>query len=136
MLTRPTTEQILIGIATDLSESVLAHVHDEPARVLLAQIDQILRGLATRSAHEIAWMHDEAAAIEASTGAAVGRPASLHLDDVVAWYDSVSRALSAALDDAFALGDAGRVAELKVVLDARSATEMKIVGPLDLVGRG
>jgi hypothetical protein len=48
----------------------------------------------------------------------------------------VSRALSAALDAAFAAGDTARVAELKLLLDARSATEMKIVGTLDLVGRG
>ena len=56
--------------------------------------------------------------------------------DVVAWYDQVSRVLSAALADAFAANDAVRIAELKHLLDARSATEMRIVGALDLVGRG
>lgn len=136
MLTRPTTEQVLVGIADELRDAVAPEVRSEPVQVLLGQIDQILRGLAVRSAHEIAWMHEEADTIAAVTGTDVGWPASLHLDHVCTWYDSVSRTLSAALDEAFAAGDAARVAELKLLLDARSATEMKIVGALDLVGRG
>ncbi len=136
MLTRPTTDQVLVGIADELRDAIAPEVHNEPLQVLLGQIDQILRGLAVRSAHEIAWMHEEADTIAAVTGTDVGWPASLHLDDVCRWYDSVSRALSAALDAAFAAGDAVRIAELKLLLDARSATEMKIVGALELVGRG
>lgn len=136
MFTRPTTEQVLVGIADELRDTVAPLVHEPPVQVLLAQIDQILRSLATRAAHEIAWMHEEADSISAITGTDVGWPASLHLDDVVAWYDQVSRVLSAAIDEAFAAGDAARVAELKHVLDARSATEMRIVGTLALVGRG
>lgn len=136
MLTRPTTEQVLIGIADELRDSVAPEVQSEPVKVLLAQIDQILRSCATRAAHETAWIHDEADTIAAVTGTDVGWPASLHLDDVVSWYDATSRVLSAALDDAFAAGDANRIAELKLLLDARSATEMRIVGALELVGRG
>ena len=136
MLTRPTTDQVLVGIADELRDAIAPEVHSEPLQVLLGQIDQILRGLAVRSAHEIAWMHEEADTIAAATGTDVGWPASLHLGDVCAWYDSVSRTLSAALDAAFAAGDTARLAELKLLLDARSATEMRIVGSLDLVGRG
>jgi hypothetical protein len=136
MLTRPTTAQILIGIADDLRDAVVPEVASEPVLVLLAQIDQILRGQAVRAAHEIAWMHEEADAIAGLTGVDVGWPDSLHLDDVVGWYDRVSRVLSAAIDEAFAAGDATRVADLKQLLDARSANEMRIVGSLDLVGRG
>lgn len=136
MLTRPTTEQVLVGIADELRDTVAPEISSEPTRVLLAQIDQILRGLAVRAAHEIAWIHEEADSISAVTGTDVGWPASLHLDDVVSWYDSVSRVLSGAIDAAFAAGDTVRVAELKQLLDARSATEMRIVGALDLVGRG
>jgi hypothetical protein len=136
MLTRPTTEQILVGIAADLRDAVLPEVSSEPVKVLLGQIDQVLRGLAVRSAHEIAWMHDEADSISAVTGTEVGWPASLHLADVVTWYGGVSRVLSSAIDEAFATGDVARVAELKLLLDARSANEMQIVGVLDLVGRG
>jgi hypothetical protein len=136
MFTRPTTEQVLRGIADDLREAVAPEVTSEPVKVLLGQIDQILRGLATRSAHEIAWIHDEVAMIAEVTGAYLGEPASLHLEDVVAWYDASSRVLSAAIDAAFAADDRARVAELKAVLDARSANEMQVVGQLDLVGRG
>jgi hypothetical protein len=136
MLTRPTTEQILVGIADELRDTVAPLVAEPPVQVLLAQIDQIIRGLAARAAHEIAWMHEEADSISAITGTDVGWPASLHLDDVVAWYDQVSRTLSEAIDEAFAAGDTARVAELKQVLDARSATEMGIIGALALVGRG
>jgi hypothetical protein len=136
MLTRPTTEQVLVGIADELRDTVAPLIHEAPVQVLLQQIDQILRGLATRAAHEIAWMHEEADSIAAITGTDVGWPASLHLDDVASWYDQVSRVLSGAIDAAFAEGDTARVAELKQLLDARSATEMRIVGALDLVGRG
>jgi hypothetical protein len=136
MLSRPTTEQILRGIADDLAEQILPEVQSETAVVLLGQIDQILRGCATRAAHEIAWIHEEADAIAGITGVDVGWPASLHLDDVVAWYDTVSRVLAGAIDDAFADGNAARVADLKALLDARSATEMRIVGTFDMVGRG
>lgn len=136
MLTRPTTEQILVGIADDLRALVLPEVQSDSAKILLGQMDQLLRSCAIRAAHETAWMHDEADTIAAVTGTDVGWPATLHLDDVVAWYDATSRVLSAALDEAFAAGDTNRVAELKLLLDARSATEMTIVGALDLVGRG
>ena len=136
MLTRPTTDQVLVGIADELRDTVAPLITSEPVGVLLAQIDQILRSLAVRSAHETAWIHEEADAIAAVTGTDVGWPASLHLEDVVAWYDTVSRVLSGALDAAFAAGDTARVAELKRLLDARSATEMRIVGAFDLVGRG
>ncbi len=136
MLTRPTTDQVLVGIADELRDTVAPLITSESVGVLLAQIDQILRSLAVRSAHETAWIHEEADAIAAVTGTDVGWPASLHLEDVVAWYDTVSRVLSGALDAAFAAGGTARVAELKHLLDARSATEMRIVGAFDLVGRG
>ena len=136
MLTRPTTEQILVGIADDLRALVLPEVQSDSVKIVLGQMDQLLRSCAIRAAHETAWIHDEADTIAAVTGTDVGWPATLHLDDVVAWYDATSRVLSAALDEAFAAGDANRVAELKLLLDARSATEMTIVGALELVGRG
>jgi hypothetical protein len=136
MFTRPTTEQVLIGIANELRDTVAPEVTSEPVKVLLGQIDQVLRGCATRAAHEIAWVHEEACVIAGATGADVGAPASLHLADVLDWYHSVSRALSQALDAAFAAADPARIAELKALLDARSATEMAIVGALELVGRG
>ena len=40
MLTQPTTDEILLAIADDLNSVVLPSVTDEPAKVLLGQIDQ------------------------------------------------------------------------------------------------
>ena len=136
MFTRPTTEQLLVGIAEQLRTVVVAEVQTEPTRILLQQIDQILMGCSRRSAHEVAWMHEEAASIANATGTDIGAPASLHLDDVVAWYHEASSVLSKAVGDAFASGDEGRVSKVKELLDARSAIEMQILGALDLVGRG
>jgi hypothetical protein len=136
MFTRPTTEQLLVGIAEQLRTVVAAEVQTEPTKILLQQIDQILMGCSRRSAHEIAWMHDEAATIANATGTDVGAPASLHLDDVVTWYHEASSVLSKAVGDAFASGDDTRISKIKELLDARSAIEMQILGALDLVGRG
>jgi hypothetical protein len=136
MFTRPTNEQILRTIADELHATVLPDLQSESVRVLVSQMEQLVRSCAERAAHEIAWVHDEAADIAAATGEPVGAPLSLHLDDVVAWYDVASRVLSAALEAAFAADDAVRVAQLKQLIDARSETQMRIVGALDLVGRG
>ena len=136
MFTRPTTEQVLDVIANELRETVHAELEPGPARVLVEQIEQLMRGCARRSAHEIAWAHDEVAAIADAVGKDLGSPGSLHLDDVAGWYDAASRELSAAIEAAFAAGDDARVAELRALLDARSAHEMEIIGALDLVGRG
>lgn len=137
MFTRPTTEQILQGIAQDLDATVLPALADGPAKVAVGMMVQLLNGAATRAAHEIAWMHEEIAAIEAVVGrvdAAHGE--SLHLDDVIARYDAASRALAAAVDAAYAAGHAARVEQLRQLLEARNAHEMQIVGALELVGRG
>jgi hypothetical protein len=89
-----------------------------------------------RAAHEIAWIYEEADRIAAETGRTVGHPDSLHLDDMVEWYNAASAVLSEELEAAFRTHDESRIAKLKAVLDARSAVEMQILGALDLVGRG
>ncbi len=149
MLTRPTTDQVLRGIVRDLNELGLPAVHDEAARVAMSMITQLLNGCAERAAHEIAWMHEEMAAIEAAvdgdpdeaTAAALAafRAAantSLHLDDVATRYHLASEALAAAVEAAYRNGDRERAAALRELLLARSAHEMQIVGALDLAGRG
>ncbi len=136
MFTRPTTEQMLDVIANELLETVLVELPPGPAHVLMEQVDQLMRSCARRSAHEIAWIHDEVATIGQAVDRDFGSPASLHLDDVVTWYDGASRALSEAVEEAFAVGDRDRVDVLRGLLESRSATEMEIIGSLDLVGRG
>jgi hypothetical protein len=135
MITRPTTQQVILGIVRDLNEVVLPTVADEPARVAIGMISQLLSGCATRAAHEIAWMHDEIAAMDAATGHST-TVVSLHLDDVCTAYHDASVALSEAIETAYAAGDTERAASLRELLLARSGHEMEIVGALDLVGRG
>ena len=137
MFTRPTTEQVLRGLADDLTATVLPALPDGPARVAVGMMTQLLAGCAQRAAHEIAWMHEEIVAIEVAVGAVPDAHGdSLHLDDVVARYHAASEALAAAVDGAYATGDAARAEVLRLLLEARSAHEMQIVGALDLVGRG
>jgi hypothetical protein len=136
MLIQPTTSQILTGVANELRDVVAGEVHSEPVKVLVAQLEQVIRNCAQRAAHEIAWVHEEAAVIAAATGTDVGAPASLHLADVATWYSSVSGVLGASIETSFASGDTNRQAQLKEILDARSATEMQILGTFEFVGRG
>lgn len=136
MFSKPTTEQLLAGIAEQLRTTVMAEVQTEPTKILLQQIDQILMGCSRRAAHEIAFVHDEAQRVAELTGKNVGAPRSLHLDDVVVWYHEISVVLSEEVEAAFASGDQARVDAVRAALDARSAVEMQILGALDLVGRG
>lgn len=136
MFSKPTTEQLLAGIAEQLRTTVMAEVQTEPTRILLQQIDQILMGCSRRAAHEIAFVHEEAQRVAAVTGKDMGSPASLHLDDVLDWYHRISAALSVEVESAFASGDQSRIDAVRTVLETRSAVEMQILGALDLVGRG
>lgn len=137
MLSRPTTEQILRKIAAELAETVLPALPEGQAAVAVGMMTQLLNGCAERAAHEIAWAHEEIAAIEALVGhvpAAHGD--SLHLDDVLTRYSAASQALADAVDAAYAAGDTARIESLRQLLEARNAHEMAVVGALDLVGRG
>ena len=136
MFSKPTTEQLLAGIADQLRTTVMAEIQTEPTKILLQQIDQILMGCSRRAAHEIAFIHEESQRVSTLTGKDQGAPASLHLDDVVAWYHKVSVALSNEVEAAFKSGDQTRIDAARAALDARSAVEMQILGALDLVGRG
>ena len=150
MLSRPTTDQVLEGILRDLRDRVLPHVDDEPAKVAAQMMEQLLRGAAVRAAHEIAWMHEEMAEIEAASkrfeadravGGALAElrgadASSLHLADVVARYSLAGDVLGCAMEAAYAAGDQEGIEALRAVLQARSDREMQIIGQLDLVGRG
>jgi hypothetical protein len=136
MQSKPTTDQILLGIARELREAVLPDVRSEPVKVLVEMMEQLVLSCARRAAHEIAWIHDEAAAIGAAAGRAVGAPASLHLDDVTDWYGSVSRVLSEGIEAAYRSGDDALIERWRALIEARQAHEDEVLGSLDLVGRG
>ncbi len=150
MLSRPTTDHAINGVLSVLDEQVLPTITDEPARVAVQMMQQILRGAAVRAAHEIAWMHEEITAIRDVAGSAgddagvteaVGAldaldAVSLHLEDVQARYDAAGEVLSRCIEAAYAADDAEAVERARAVLQLRSAHEMEIIGQLDLVGRG
>lgn len=136
MLTQPTTDKILLAIANDLNAIVLPAVEDEQAKVLLGQIDQLLRRLSRRSATEIAWMTEEINAINEVLGREDREVTSLLLADVAAEYSEASGALGDAIDEAFAANDEDMIKKLKNLLSLRIEKEQEILGQLDLVGRG
>ena len=136
MLTQPTTDKILLAIADDLNSVVLPSVTDEPAKVLLGQIDQLLRRLSRRTGSEINWMIEEIKKINTAIGRDNTEVGSYLLSDIAAAYSEASGALGAAIDQAFEEGDSEQLDTLREVLVDRIAVEQEILGQLDLVGRG
>jgi len=136
MLSQPTTEQILYGIARDLKSTVQADVRSEPTRVMVGMMVQLLESCAERAAHEVAWVHEEGAAIAVAAGRDLGAPATLHLADVLAWYHQVSGVLSDGIERAYQSGDPVDIDTWRSLIDARRAHEAQILGALELVGRG
>ena len=65
MITRPTTDQLLLDCCRELLDVVLPDVQSDHVRVAVQMLENVLRNAATRAAHEIGWMRDETAAIEA-----------------------------------------------------------------------
>jgi hypothetical protein len=148
---RPTTEQILLDCCRVLDD-VLPAVADETAQVRLVMLGKVLRNAAVRTAHEIAWMREETADIEAYAGAvaatgddpalraalaalATAPHAGLHLAEVTEVYVRAGDVLSAALEAAVALGDAGLLRDGEALLAARLDHEHAIVGGWDSAGR-
>ena len=136
MLSQPTTDKILLAIADDLNSVVLPAVTDEPAKVLLGQIDQLLRRLSRRTASEIDWMITEIKLINDAIGRETSDIGSYLLTDVAYAYSEASGALGEAIDEAFSKGDRQQIAALRQLLVDRIAKEQEILGQLDLVGRG
>ena len=136
MLTQPTTDKILLAIADDLNSVVLPSVTDEPAKVLLGQIDQLLRRLSRRTGSEINWMIEEIKKIDDAIGRDNTEVGSYLLSDIAAAYSEASGALGDAIDQAFEEGDSAQIGLLREVLVDRIAIEQEILGQLDLVGRG
>ena len=136
MLSQPTTDKILLAIADDLNSVVLPSVTDEPAKVLLGQIDQLLRRLSRRTASEIDWMITEIKLINDAIGRETADLSSYLLTDVASAYSEASGALGEAIDEAFSKGDRQQIAALRQLLVDRITKEQEILGQLDLVGRG
>jgi hypothetical protein len=148
MQSSPTTTQILEGLRVELRESLMPEISAAPVRIAVEMLDNVLSNLATRSAHEIAWMRDECAQIEALvedineptvTAALVDYRAldreSLHLGDVQAAYDRASEVLSCVIEHALASENRALLDAARAVLRLRSDREMTILGGWNVAGR-
>lgn len=158
MLSRPTTEQIVLDCRTELLSTIDAAVTDPAVKIAIQMMENVLRNCAERAAHEIAWMREEIDAMiafaqrvqasplvshlhRAEVDAAVdafqsGRSDSLHLDDMTATYHLAGVCLSAALEAAMAAGDHALQIAGHDVLQLRLAHEQAIMGEWSFVGRG
>ena len=153
MLSRPTTEQILLDCRKELLSTIDGALTDAPAKIAVQMMENVLRNCAERAAHEIAWMREEgeaAVAYAEHVAASVddrdavrsalaayrsGRSESLHLDDVCATYDLASGCLGVAIEAAMAAGDDELTAAGRALLDARLEHETAIMGEWAFVGR-
>lgn len=153
MLSRPTTEQIILDCRNELLNTIDPAVSAEPVKIAIQMLENVLRNCATRAAHEIAWMRDEteqmvafaqkvAASPCASDGIAQAlaayesqRSDSLHLDDVAATYHLAGNCLSAAIDAVMAAGDDALHLEARAILSLRLERENQIMGEWSFVGR-
>jgi hypothetical protein len=152
MLSRPTTEQILLDCCRELMTNVLPALSDATAQVSVIMVETVLRNTAVRAAHEVAWMRDETADIEVYANAVAAQAPgttletalaalaaaprdSLHLDDVVETYCRAGNALSAALETAVAGGLTGLIQRGEEILDVRHGHEMQVMAGWSPTGR-
>jgi hypothetical protein len=150
MIGRPTTEQLALDCARELTNQVLPAVDDPTAVRTVQMLENVLRNIAVRAAHEVAWMVEETATIEqyarevaerfGGDGIAAGLVAlaaaprdSLHLEDVAETYARAGDLLSAATDVALASDDdalARRAYEILRVRCDREVTAMAEWSPV------
>jgi hypothetical protein len=138
MIARPTTEQILEDCSRQLLDVVLPALSDETVQVTVMMMDLILRNMAQRAAHEIAWMTAEIDVLSEYAGEEAAPPVGpdgLHLDAVVERYCRAGEAFSRALEEAVAAGDAERVRRGTELLARRAKTEEEIMCGWSPVGR-
>jgi aminoglycoside phosphotransferase (APT) family kinase protein len=151
LITRPTTEQILLDCCQVLSNDILDAVSDETTQARIVMMEKVLRNAAARSAHEIAWMLEEVASVEsygravsAATNADGLRTAldsleksprnSLHLDDVAETYCRASDVFSLSLEAALDANQPELIRKGESLLEARLAHENDVVGRWDSTG--
>ena len=157
MISRPTTDQLILECRRELLDVVLPDVQTEHVRVTVQMLENILRNAATRSAHEIAWMREESISLEAfaqdvvaafpggaattqATLAALAALAaaprhSVDLADVVETYARDGEAFSCALEAAMTAGHPALSARAVELLAARNGRELEINGGWAMVGR-
>jgi hypothetical protein len=152
MITRPTTDALILDCCRELTDAILPALTDETLRLKLVMTETVLRNAAVRAAHEIAWMQAEtsalvtyAAAVEARHGSAplraalaavqAGDPGGLHLADVADRYERAGQAFEKALAAAQEAGATDLIARARELLRDRIATEKQVMAGYAVVGR-
>ena len=152
MISRPTTAQLVDDVRRELTQVLLPALGDGSLTMIAAMLDQVLSSVAQRCSHEIAWMHDESESMMAfarDVAAEIpgdqnldqalqmlqGAPRSLHLGDVVQFYDDAGRAFSAAIDAVAASGHERLLEGARRLLDVRMAREGQIDVDWTPIGR-
>lgn len=150
MIGRPTTQQLLEDCARELREGVIPNLSDASLIVNLQMMDLVLQSCALRAGHEIAWMAEEVAAIDAyvddvvtahpSVGPALAAlraapSTSQHLDDRADEYHLAGEALAQAIEAAMAADDIARQQAGIDLLQARRARETELRPNFTFPGR-
>lgn len=153
MLSRPTTDQILLDLRNELLTTIDAAVDSPPVKIAIQMMENVLRNCAERAAHEIAWMREEGDAMvayarevaatlpgnanidKALAAYESGRSDSLHLDDVSSTYSLAGHCFSAALEHAVAQNHTALHLKARAILDVRLDHENRIKGEWSFVGR-
>lgn len=154
MLSRPTTEQIILDCRTELLGAVDQAVSDPAVKITIQMLENVLRNVAERAAHEIAWMRQEtdlmiefALDVVKTLGASEnlsqtitafdsGRSESLHLDDVCRTYSLAGNCFSVAMENVFAASHTVLHLRSREILALRLEHENAIMGEWAFVGRG
>jgi len=154
MITAPTTAQLIEVVRRELAERVAPAVADPQVATSLQMVDHILATLAVRAGHELGWMVEEMAAVEAvgrrvaasglSGAPAVaealeafesGRSAGQSAVAVTGDYNAATEVLSRCIEATFSAEGPLRD-EVTALLDQRLAHETAVIGPdFQLVGR-
>lgn len=154
MISYPTTEQIILDCRRELLEVIGVEVTSDAAKVSVQMVENVLRNVAMRAAHEIAWMREETAVMElyvndvlvaipgapgvAGALAALGDGPgdSLFLNDVTRVYTLAGEAMSCAVEAALAAGHTELSSRAAALLTERNVREQQIMGEWGFVGRG
>jgi hypothetical protein len=153
MIDKPTTAQLIDAVRNELRARVAPFVTDPIARIALDMSILVLGTAAVRSEHELAWMLQEADAIEALAGELIARlpvTGSLaqaladyehgkgeHRDiaDLHAHYARASELLARAAEAAYDCNDSESIRRVTAVFEQRRDNQNTISGGYEAVGR-
>ncbi len=153
VITQPATDDIVLDCCRQLSDVVMPAVPDDTIKVVVAMLEAVLRNVAVRAGHEVAWMVEEIASNEiyaqdvlaaipdaadvssALASLAAAPRASLHLVDMVATYRCATDALASAVAAATSARRSDLVELGIALLDTRAEREHEVRAGWTPIGR-